>query len=220
MSQCSNQPNKTEAAMGVNLWQQHEFDYLIANYPNVKISELSNHLGRSKQAINTKAHILKLKRSPEFIKEQLKGGIKCRFKKGNVPYNKGKKHAEYLNEDSIKNIISSQFRKGNEPHNTRSNGEISLRCDKSGKRYQYIRIEKKNWKLLHVHIWKQHNGKIPNGYCVVFKDKNSLNCQIENLECISRIELMSRNTIQRYPTELKKTLKLLKNVKSKLESSK
>ena len=64
-----------------------------------------------------------------------------------------------------------------------------------------------------------HHGEIPKGLIIVFKDNNPMNCTIENLEAITRIENMRRNTYHRYPNELKRTIKLLKNVKSKLKSS-
>ena len=203
-----------------NLWTTKEIDYLIANYPTTPIGELAKHLGRTTNAVNVKASMLKIKRPIEFIKSQLSGGAKYRFKKGQTAHNKDKKWSDYMSPVSKDKLLQTCFKKGNLPHNTKHDGVISIRKDKSGKEYQFIRLSKANWIALHVHLWKQHHGEIPKGFIIVFKDNNPMNCIIENLEAITRVENMRRNTYHRYPTELKRTIKLLKNVKSKLEPSK
>jgi hypothetical protein len=53
---------------------------------------------------------------------------------------------------------------------------------------------------------------------VVFKDGNQLNCIIENLECISNAELMQRNTIHRFPAELKSTIRLVNKLKRNINA--
>lgn len=40
-------------------------------------------------------------------------------------------------------------------------------------------------------VWEAHNGPIPLGRCVIFKDGNRLNCAKENLLCVSKSEAMS-----------------------------
>lgn len=43
---------------------------------------------------------------------------------------------------------------------------------------------------------------------IVFKDNNSLNCTIENLECISNPELMKRNSfLNKYPKDLQELIR-------------
>ena len=46
----------------------------------------------------------------------------------------------------------------------------------------------KMWKPYHRHIWEQHNGPIPEGMIVTFKDQNPMNCDIENLMLVTRGE--------------------------------
>ena len=48
---------------------------------------------------------------------------------------------------------------------------------------------------------------------ISFKDKNPMNCVIENLEIITRKENMNRNTIHNYPTEVKQLIKLNSKLK-------
>lgn len=104
-----------------------------------------------------------------------------RFKNGQISYNKGK-HYKFKN--------SGQFEKGHIPKNHKSIGSIRKNV------YGYIEIkitEPDKWKLLHRKIYEENFGAIPRGYIIVFKDGNTLNCTIENLEMISRSENMIRN---------------------------
>jgi hypothetical protein len=103
------------------------------------------------------------------------------------------------------------FKKGNIPHNTRKEGDgaISIRNTK-GIPYKWVRLEMGKWRQLHTHTWEQANGqKLSKGYIIVFKDGDSMNCAIENLEMISCAENMNRNSIQRYPSDVKNAIRLL-----------
>ena len=50
-----------------------------------------------------------------------------------------------------------------------------------------------NWDLLHRELWRRRHGEIPEGMCVVFKDKDPMNCRMSNLELITRSENVTRN---------------------------
>lgn len=201
------------------LWTESELNYLRKHYPNERTIDIGIHLGRTENAVNRKAYELQVKKTREFMRKQLEGGAAYRFKKNHNTHNKNKKWNEWMSEESRNKLLKTTFKKGNQPHNTLEDGAITIRADKSRKNYYFIRLEKAKWIALHVHLWKQHHGEIPKGKIIVFKDNNPMNCTIENLEAITRIENMKRNTIHRYPNELKQTIKLLKNVKSKLKSS-
>jgi len=54
------------------------------------------------------------------------------------------------------------------------------------------------WIPLHRKVWEEHNGPVPDGYCVSFKDKNPKNCTIENLMLIKRSELVVMSTKNRF----------------------
>lgn len=113
---------------------------------------------------------------------KITSGRSGRFEKGHVPFNKGKKGL-------CKGGVETQFKKGHVPMNTAHDGAIRLRGDG----YLYIRKEKGNWELLHHHVWKQKYGDLPSGKVIVFKNGNTRNCIIENLEAITRKELVKRN---------------------------
>ena len=44
------------------------------------------------------------------------------------------------------------------------------------------------WEMLHRATWEEHNGPIPEGMMVVFKDGNQLNCDIENLMLVTKAQ--------------------------------
>jgi len=123
-----------------------------------------------------------------------------RFSRGHTPWNKGKKGI-------LIGGVETQFKPGNKPHNTKFDGCITKRFHK-GVPYLKIRICEKKWEYLHRHIWVEANGAIPDKHIVVFKDKNPLNCVLDNLECISLAENMRRNTIHKMPKELKEVVML------------
>jgi hypothetical protein len=141
-------------------------------------------------------------------------GAEFRFKKGMTPHNKGKAMPKHVYEKA-KNTM---FKKGIVPHNTKFDGAITIRKDKAGKTYKYIRLSKANWVLYHRYVWEQINGPILAGCNIQFKDGNELNCEIENLAMVSKPENMEQNTIHRYPAEVKKALRIISKLEKTIQS--
>lgn len=133
----------------------------------------------------------------------IKLGLVCpnngHFKKGSIPANKGTKGLTGANKTS--------FAKGSVPASTRKVGTISTRKDKNERPYMHIKVAVPNkWQMLHVYIWETKHGKIPKGYCVIFKDKDTLNPRLDNLMLVSRAELARLNQKYAYIDEsLKET---------------
>ena len=44
------------------------------------------------------------------------------------------------------------------------------------------------WEFLHRAVWEEHNGPVPEGMVVTFKDSDRLNCDIDNLILVTRGE--------------------------------
>ena len=126
---------------------------------------------------------------------KIKTGRTGCFVKGNVPWTKGKKIEEIIKDpEKRRGFYKNQFRKGNEPHNTLPVGSIVKNCD------GYLLRKKQmeggqwdRWELLHRAVWEEHNGPIPDGMMIAFKDSNPLNCDIDNLILISRAEHVAMN---------------------------
>lgn len=113
------------------------------------------------------------------------GGL---FTAGHIPINKGVKG--YRAPGSEK----TWFKKGQMPHTLKADGVITIRNDSRGVPCRMIRLAKNNWVYLSRHTWEQAHGPIPKNGCIVFKDGNTLNCELSNLECITRQELAIRNS--------------------------
>lgn len=181
-------------------------------YPNEPTKKIAQDLGLTASQVYNRAFKMGLKKSDEYNNTLDSGrfpkGIRrspdTEFKKGMTPHNKGKK----MPSEVYKKVSNTFFKKGNKPHNIKKDLDISIRRDKSGAEYKYIKLSDSDWELYHRYIWRQHHGTIPKGHIVVFKDKNSMNCTIENLEIITYKENMDRNTIQRYPAPLRQVIKL------------
>lgn len=207
-------------------WTPDEDAALAALFPDNKTELVATLLGRRYSQVANHAHYMKLNKSPEYMelhnaqskKVVLEAGMNHRFKKGQAPVNKGKKLQEFMTVEGIKNSTATRFRKGNAPHNTRKDGDISIRQDKTGRSYQYIRVALAKWVLLHAHVWEQANGKVPEGSIIVFKDGNTMNTELSNLECITKAENMARNTIHRYPEEIVSTVRTIGVLNRKINS--
>lgn len=194
---------------------------ILEIYPFTDTKEIVEKYNVSISQIYNLTHYHKVKKCQEYLDNwKLSGrgrmihhGAKHRYKKGSIPFNKGRKASTYLDKKSIEKIAQTTFKKGNLPHNTKHDGAITLRNDKSGVRYLYIRISKAKWIPYHQKLWMDANGPVPRNMIVVFKDRDPMNCKLENLEMISRRENMQRNSIQRYPNEIKQTIKTLTKLK-------
>lgn len=135
-------------------------------------------------------------------KGQFVKGWSAGFKKGQKIWNTD--HAGFH-----PNTQKTQFKKGNKPHNYLPIGSES---EREGYLYRKVsdhrKPSNKNWKQVHIIVWEQHYGEVPETHRVAFKDGDSKNIIIDNLELIDTRELMSRNTILRYPPELKQAIRL------------
>lgn len=186
-------------------WTPEEIEILSREYPHCKTKDLTVLINRSVKSIYMMAKLLGVKKTPETIARISK--INARnitnkrgwFKPGMVPWNKGKK----LPAELKGKIKASQFKKGHKPHNTLSDDVITVRYHrKSNKRYKYIRIREAVWIPLHQYIWVEKYGAIPAGMFLTFKDRNTMNCTLENLELTDRKKHMEKNTMHRYPAEI------------------
>ena len=205
-------------------WTDTELRTLKALYPDVQGKEIALILKRPLKQVYSKAAYLQLKKSEGFLKSMRSGrrnvldfhAKEHQFPKGHVPYNKGKKWSEYLSEETKDKMRKTTFKKGNVPANTKSDGEITLRNDGSGLSYKHIRIKSGKWVMLHIYNWQKKYGNVPEGYIIVFKTPDRSNCEVSNLELITREENMARNSIQRFPEDLIKTIKTLSRLKKEI----
>ena len=189
---------------------------IIDLYPHHSTKYIAELLGVSITKVYNTAWAANVKKSAEYMLTPESGriiepSVANQFKPGHTPHNKGKQ----ISAEIYEKVAPTMFKKGNKPHNTKPNGTINVRADTQGRLYQYIKIKDCQWELLQRHVWTQANGEIPPGSVVIFLDGNYLNCELNNLQVISRRENMARNTIQRYPAELQEVMKLTSKLKRK-----
>lgn len=204
------------------------YDLIIMMYPDESTKAIAEELGLSVAQVHHYADKLKVKKSEEYLNNwslsgrgrMIEAGKAHRFTKGHKSWNKNKNPKDYMPAESYAKITKTQFKKGGLPPNTKHDGAISLRHDKTGVSYYYYRIAKAKWILYHQKIYQDAYGPIPKNHIIVFKDRNPMNVSLDNLECITRIENMRRNTFHRLSPEIKQTIKVLTKLKKTIRHGK
>lgn len=178
-------------------WKQLSFIRRHSALPRAKLAELFNRkFGTDKPADSLKQVALR---------QGWKTGRTGRFEKGYKSWNKGTKGLTKANKTS--------FKKGNRPINWLPVGSEII--DSDG--YIKVKIAEPNiWEFKHLIIWEAAHGKSL-GKPVIFKDGNRLNCELENLEMISRQILLYLNQhgYADMPEELKSSMMAIAKVECK-----
>jgi len=192
-----------------------EDQFILDHYLSLPMKRISKLMDRADSTCGQRLHRLGY-RVPKEVAQQF--ARESRYPSGAVPLNKGKKQSEYMTPEGIRRSKLTTFKKGNKPHNTKFDNAIVIRTDSKTQRpYKWKRISLSKWKMLHVVMWEEVNGSIPEGHIIVFKNRDSMDVRIENLELITFAKNMVRNTIHHYPTELKQTFRLLGKLKRKIK---
>ena len=192
-------------------WTNTEDDFMRKHYPSESNPVICEKLGRSLRSVYSRAKILGLKKTAEFMQEQWQmlaenlqnNGKRYRFPKGNIPANKGKKMPANVYEKARKTM----FRKGNIPANHKPIGYERINVDG----YVEVKVAEPNkFRLKHRIVWEENFGTIPPGYNVQFRDKNRQNLQPDNLYLISRSDQLKKENSMyaRYPKELQRAIQI------------
>ena len=200
-------------------WTADMVEVVLARFPHEKTSRLASDLGVSVFATCNKAYALKLRKTPEFLASAdagrlIKGsnvGMDGRFKAGHTPANKGVKGISHPG------MIPTQFKPGRTPHNWLPIG--SERLSKEGylqRKMTDTGYPPRYWVSVHTLLWREHHGDVPDGHVIVFKDCNKKIIEIGNLECVSRTDMMRRNSLHNYPKEIVQVIHLRGAINKKI----
>ena len=147
-----------------------------------------NYIGTGHKAM---ADMVNEKFGTSFTKEQMKAyyarnklnsGLTGRFDKGHEPWTKGTHWDEYMSPEAQEHSRQTCFEHAHIPDNHLPVGTV--RKTKDG--YLIKKVKERGyqwdrWKLLHRLVWEEHNGPVPEGKIVGFRDGNKENCDIDNL---------------------------------------
>lgn len=209
-------------------WQPTELKILRELFPGTPTPQICEILGRTATTIYQKADHLGIKKSEAYLASPAacrlrRGdniGAAFRFPRGHVPANKGLRRPGW----SPGRMSDTQFKKGCRVgaanRNWRPIGTVMPDTD------GYLRRKiaegkggfgnQKAWEFVHRRVWEDVKGPIPDGRAVIFRDGNKTNVAFENLELLTRAEMMKRNTIHRLPEELKSLIRLAGKLRRKI----
>lgn len=203
-------------------WTDIEVEILRRLYADTPTRLVADKLGRPLSQVYQTAARLGLKKSDEYLASphacRLRRGdgvgAAFRYKKGNVPANKGTRRPGW----APGRMAETQFKKGEmagaAQHNYVPIG--SLRLSKDGYLERKMTddpalVPARRWTAVHRLVWEETHGPVPDKHVVRFKPGMSTAVEaeitIDKLECISLAENMRRNTIHRYPQEIKDAIR-------------
>lgn len=192
------------------VWTPAMIETMTNRYPHEPSLTLAKEFGIKTSRVYQKAARMGLKKTPEFLSGPNSGrtdgqrGGKNRFKPGHQTWNKG------INFNPGGRSAETRFKKGMKPHTWQPIGTERFSKDGYLQRKVADTGEKlKDWVYVHIFLWQEHHKKdLPKGHAIVFKDGDKTNIVIENLECLSRAELMKRNSVHNLPKELAELVQL------------
>lgn len=132
------------------------------------------------------------------------------YQKGEKPWNTGSK--------GVCKGSSTSFKKGQRPHNYMPVGTEAWTSDG----YLRVKVSDKpvKWRYKGRMVWEEVNGPIPSGMSLIFIDGDHANCELSNLELVTRAELLrlNQNGYHKTPNELKPAVKSLSKLEVKVFS--
>jgi hypothetical protein len=194
-------------------WTPIEEEVMRLQYPHMKTRIIAAMLGITEKRAWAKANAMGLTKSPEFLASPLSGrtngrqGVGTRFVKGQVSWNKGVRYVA-----------------GGRSHETRF--KPGVRQGVAVKLYKPIGFERvskdgylerkvnddlplqRRWRAVHLIVWEAANGPLPKGHAVAFRNKDKRDFRLENLELITRAELLARNWHRTVPLAVRQITQL------------
>lgn len=209
-------------------WTEGELALLRTLYADTLSADLAVTLGCSVRRVLQKANSLGLRKSVQIIADTARqrtrqpghGARQTAFAPGNVPWNKGTHFC------AGGRSAETRFGKGMKPHTWVPVGTFRIVPD--GILEQKVNdtpgCNSVRWHPVHRLVWQAAHGPIPDGHAVVFRPGQKTNqlhlITVDRLECITRQQLMLRNSVHtRMPPELANAVQLLGALKRKIRET-
>lgn len=207
-------------------WTDQEVVELVRRYPHERTQDIAKDLGRSLPGVYVKSSQLGLRKTAAFLAGPDSGrilpdsddrrpvGFSSRFRRNTTPWNKG------ISYDAGGRSVETRFQAGNRPHNTVPIGSYRVASRYLQRKIRDTGYHVHDWEFVHRRLWEDAHGSIPEGHVVVFRGSRTTVLEeitLDRLELISRRDLMRRNTIHRYPPELKDAMRTLGRLKNTIK---
>ena len=186
-------------------------------YPHAPTADVARALACGVDQVYSLAARLGLKKTPAYLASEhacrlRRGdaiGAAYRYPKGHVPANKG----QPMPAATRAKVAPTMFKKGTKPHTWKPIG--TLRIDADGylsRKVSDTGYPPRDWVGVHRLVWMAAHGSIQAGHAVVFKPGRRTTDEaaitLDALECVTRAELMRRNTYHRYGQEIARVIQL------------
>lgn len=206
-------------------WTAEEDERLRREYPDTPTADLARALGRTLSAVYIRAREkLGLSKSAAYLASPAacrlrRGGEDhpgraTQFKAGQTPANKGLRRPGW----APGRMAATQFKPGHRDGRWMPIGSTRLIDG-----YVYRKVSDVprvpytvNWKPEHLLVWQAAHGPVPAGHALAFQDRDRTHVHLENLECITRGELMRRNSVHNLPAPLPQVIQLLGAINRKI----
>jgi hypothetical protein len=204
--------NRDRFRAGKRLWNAEDDETLRAIFPDMPTATVARRMRRTVPAVQRRAGILGLSKSAAYLASAQAGrfrrgdnvGAAFRFKPGHEPANKGLRRPGW----SPGRMRETQFKRGT------LNGFAAAHVRPLGSTrlidgYVYRKVSDVpnvphtvNWKPEHNLIWVIAHGPLPPGHVLKFKNGDRTDMRLDNLELISRRQLMARSSVHNLPKPL------------------
>ncbi|MEQ5770035.1 HNH endonuclease [Halomonas sp. H33-56] len=179
-------------------WSESDRQLLRELYPNEGNATLGKIFGRNPRSVGQKARAMGLSKSAEHM-----AAGPGQFRTGQAAWNKGIKGLDFGGH-------ATRFKAGRRPETWAPIGS-ERECDGYLQRkVTDTGYTPRDWRPVHHLVWEEHTGRqVPEGHALVFRDGNRRNFTPDNLELITRAELMRRNSYHtNLPPELAQIVQL------------
>ena len=194
-------------------WTAADIATLRRLYPHHSTQHCAEALGCTVHRINAKAYKLGLQKSPAWLATPGAGriakgerrGVASEFKPGHASWNKG------IHYTAGGRSVETRFKPGQV--SARWDAEIyivgALRINTDGELEIKTAPGPRQWVRLARYTWETERGPIPKGMIVAVRDDDRHNCaDVNNLELLTRAQLMRRNTVHNLPKPLAQLVQL------------